>query len=164
MILAVWCAAYMAIVAVHECGHYCAGLVIGVPRRNMRIRLLTFPQHIALRDGDEWVSPVETDRYIRLAEPLMPTTATALLFVAGGFILETTALVLLAAFRLPFYREICILAFWMTVIYLAFDVFVYLRTRRAGLDFSAAYSISPVLGSLIGLVVVGLQLYIVTLL
>ena len=162
MMLAVWCVAYMAIVTVHECGHYCAGLAIGVPRRNMRIRLLTFPQHVALRDGDEWISPVQTDRYIQLAEPLMPTTATALLFVAGGIISETTALVLLAAFRLPFYRETCTLAFWMTVIYLAFDVFVYLRTRRAAMDFSAMFSISPLFGCLIVAAVLGIQFYIVT--
>jgi hypothetical protein len=159
LMLAVWGIAYMAIVAVHECGHYFAGLAIGVPRRNMRIRLPTFPQHVALRDGDEWVSPVETERYIRLAEPLMPTTATARLFVAGGFILETTALVLWAAFRLPFYRVTCTLALWMTLIYLFFDVALYLRTRRAGMDFSAMWSISPGLGSLIGFVGVGLQFY-----
>lgn len=162
LMLAVWSVAYFAIVAVHECGHYFAGLAIGVPRRNMRIRLLTFPQHVALRDGDEWVSPVQTDRYIRLAEPLMPTTATALLFVAGGFILETATLLLWAAFRLPFYRVTCTLAFWMTVIYFAFDVFVYLKTRRAGMDFSAMCSISPVFGCLIVAAVLGIQFYIAT--
>lgn len=162
LMLAAWIVAYFAIVAVHECGHYFAGLAIGVPRRNMWIRLLTFPQHVALKDGDEWVSPADTDRYIRLAAPLMPTTATALLFVAGGFILETAALLLWAAFRLPFYRVTCRLAFWMTVIYLAFDVFVYLRTRTASMDFSATCSISPVFGCLIVAVVLGIQFYIAT--
>lgn len=164
LMLAMWSIAYFAIVAVHECGHYFAGLAIGIPRRNMRIRLLIFPQHVALRDGDEWVSPVQTDRYIKLAEPLMPTTATALLFVAGGFILETVTLLLWAAFRLPFHRVTCTLAFWMTVIYFAFDLFVYLRTRKAGMDFSAMCSISPVLGCLIVAAVLGIQFYIVTLL
>jgi hypothetical protein len=162
MILAVWCAAYMAIVAVHECGHYFAGLAIGVPRRNMRIRLFTSPQHVALRDGDEWVSPADTDRYIRLAEPLMPTTATALLFVAGGFIFETAALLIWAAFRLPFYRVTCTLALWMTLTYLVFDVALYLRNRKAGMDFSAMCSISPVFGCLIAAAVLGIQLYIAT--
>ena len=160
LMLALLGAAYMAIVAVHECGHYCAGLTIGVPRRSMRIRLLTFPQHVALRDGDAWVSPVEADHYIRLATPFMPTAPAALLFVAGGFILETAALVLLAAFKLPFHRETCVLAFWMTAIYFAFDMFVYLRTRRAGMDFSAMCSISPVLGSLIVAAVLGIQFYL----
>ncbi|MBK8091200.1 MAG: hypothetical protein IPK32_04210 [Verrucomicrobiaceae bacterium] len=160
--LAVWSVAYFAIVAVHECGHYLAGLAVGVPRRNMRIRLLTFPQHVALRDGDEWGSPADTDRYIRPAEPLMPTAATAFIFVAGGFILETATLLLLAAYRLPFFRVACTLAFWMTVIYFAFDVFVYLRTRKAGMDFSAMCSISPVFGCLIVTAVLGIQFCIAT--
>jgi len=160
MILAVWCAAYMAIVAVHECGHYCAGMAIGVPWRKMRIRMFTSPQHVALRDGDEWVSPSDTDRYIRVAEPFMPTTGTALLFVAGGFILETAALLAWAAFKLPFYRLTCPLALGMTLIYLVFEVAIYLRTRKASMDFSVMCSISPVFGSLIGFVVVGLQFYV----
>lgn len=48
----------------------------------------------------------------------------------------------------------------MTAIYFAFDVFVYLRTLRAGMDFSAMCSISPVLGSLIVAVVLGIQFYL----
>jgi len=51
MLIAAWSAAYFAIVTVHEVGHYLAGLLIGIPRRDLRIRLLCFPQHVALRDG-----------------------------------------------------------------------------------------------------------------
>jgi hypothetical protein len=51
MLIAAWSAAYFAIVTVHEVGCYLAGLVIGVPRRDVRIRLLCFPQYVALRDG-----------------------------------------------------------------------------------------------------------------
>ncbi|MES2734833.1 MAG: hypothetical protein V4672_00855 [Verrucomicrobiota bacterium] len=165
MIIAVLGLAYFAIVAVHECGHYCAGLVIGVPHRKMRIRLFTFPQHVALRDGDEWGSPTtQIERYIKLSEPLMPTTGKVLLFLAGGFILETAALLLWVALKWPFYREICTLVVWMTLIYLVFDVSIYLKTRRGAMDFSAMYSVSPVLGSLLGLSILGLQFYAVTLL
>jgi hypothetical protein len=46
-----WAAAYFAIVAVHEAGHYLAGLLVGVPPGNMRIRLLRFPQHVARGTG-----------------------------------------------------------------------------------------------------------------
>jgi hypothetical protein len=41
-----------ALIAVHETGHYIAGLTAGIPATAMKIRLLTFPQHVALRDGD----------------------------------------------------------------------------------------------------------------
>ena len=40
------------LIAVHEAGHYLAGLTAGIPAAAMRIRLPTFPQHVALRDGD----------------------------------------------------------------------------------------------------------------
>ncbi len=160
--IAIWAVAYFAIVAVHEVGHYLAGLAIGVPWRRMRIRLFTFPQHVALKDGDEWISPVQTDRYLKLAEPLMPTTASALIFVAGGFLLETASLLLWAVLRLPFYNATSRLALGMTLLYLVFDAAIFLRTRKAGMDFSALCSISPLFGSLIVAAIVGLQFYIVT--
>ena len=36
------------LIAVHEAGHYLAGLTAGIPASVMKIRLLTFPQHVAL--------------------------------------------------------------------------------------------------------------------
>lgn len=152
-----WTAAYFAIVAVHEAGHYLAGLLVGVPPGNMKIRLLCFPQHVALRDGQEWVSPVETERYIRLAEPYMPTASRALIFVAGGFVVETLGLLLWVALKLPCHQLAISLALMMTLFYFVIDVAIYARTRRAGMDFSALYSISPFWGGLIVVVTIGLQ-------
>lgn len=162
--MAVWCFVYFLIVAVHECGHYLAGLLIGIPSRCLRIRLFTFPQHVALRDGDGWVGPQQMDRYLEIAVPLMPTRGRALAFVAGGFVLEIAALLIWVVLRLPFFRLAVWLALIMTVFYVIADVAIYLRTRKASLDFSAMCSISPVLGTLIAVVVVGLQFYLVTLL
>ncbi len=156
-----WFAAYFAIVTTHEFGHYTAGLVIGVPSRLMRICLFTFPQHVALRDGDVWISPVEIERYIRLAEPLMPTTGRALLFVAGGFVMETLALFAWTFASLPFHHEAACLALIMTVGYLLSDAFSSLRSRRPALDFSAMCSISPVGGSAIASGVLLGQIYLV---
>lgn len=160
--VAVWSLVFFAVVAVHEVGHYLAGLAIGVPSRSMKIRLLAFPQHVALRDGDEWVSPSQLDHYLKIAEPLMPTRGRALIFVAGGFVLETVALLIWVTQRLPLYREALTLALWMTAFYVLADVAIYLRTRKAGMDFSAMISISPVLGSMIGLAVIGTLIYLAT--
>jgi len=162
--IAVWGLVYFGIVAAHEFGHYLAGLLIGIPAHRLKIRLLTFPQHVALRDGDEWVSPVQIDRYIELAMPLMPTTGRALAFVAGGFILETAALLLWVTQRLPLYRLAAPMAVAMTAIYLLMDVATYLRTRKASLDFSAMCSIAPIWGGRLALAIIGLQIYVVTLL
>lgn len=157
LLLLAWYAAYSGIVAVHECGHYAAGLLIGVPAPQMRIRLLSFPQHVALKDGHEWVSPMETERYIRLAESYMPTTGKALIFVAGGFVLETLGLLGWVILKMPFYREVISLALLMTLIYLVVDIALYAKTRKASMDFSAMYSISPVWGGLMAVALVGIQ-------
>jgi len=56
------------LIAVHEVGHYLAGLTAGIPARDMRVVLLAFPQHVALRDGELWVSPVkDITRYIEVS-------------------------------------------------------------------------------------------------
>ncbi len=66
-IFAFYAACVAVLIAVHETGHYLAGLAAGIPARDMRIRLLRFPQHVELRDGGEWVSPVaDIQRYIDL--------------------------------------------------------------------------------------------------
>lgn len=152
--------AYYVIVVVHETGHYLAGLWIGVPRREMKIVLSKFPQHVALRDGEQWVSPAETDRYVQLAERFMPSTSKALIFVSGGFILETLFLLAWVMLRLPFYHVVISLALMMTLIYLITDVVMFRKTRQAGMDFSALYSISPLGGSVLVALIVGSQLLI----
>lgn len=158
-----WTAVYFAIVAVHEAGHYLGGLLVGAPPGNMRIRLLCFPQHVALRDGQEWVSPIEIERYVRLAEVYMPTAARALIFVAGGFVVETAGLFLWVILKLPCHHLAISLALMMTLFYFAADVAIYVKTRKARMDFSAMYSISPLWGGLLVAAVIGLQCFIFTL-
>lgn len=158
-----WAAAYFAIVAVHEAGHYLGGLLVGVPPGNMRIRLLLFPQHVALRDGQEWVSPIEIERYVRLAEVYMPTTTRALIFVAGGFVVETFGLLLWVTMKLPYHQLAISLALMLTLFYFAADVAIFIKTRKASMDFSALYSISPIWGGLLVAAVIGLQCFIFTL-
>ena len=91
------------LIAVHEMGHYVAGLTAGIPAEAMRIRLLTFPQHVALRDGDRWVSPVrEIEHFVAVSRRNLSTRAAAFRWVAGGLVMETgfTALVCLLTVRL----------------------------------------------------------------
>ena len=85
---------YLAIVfvliAVHETGHFLAGITSGIPASHMRIRLLTFPQHVAIKDGDGWLSPnrEEITRYIELTRGYFTSKAAAFRWVAGGVLLE----------------------------------------------------------------------------
>src|SRR4051812_41295860 len=106
------------LIVVHECGHYVAGAVSGIPARDMRVVLLAFPQHVAVRDGDDWVSPVrDIRRYIDVTRRHFGSRAAAFRWVAGGLALESlfTAAVWAAAMGAG-YRG---LAFWAAGISLA---------------------------------------------
>jgi hypothetical protein len=41
------------LIVVHESGHYLAGLMGGIPARDMLLILWAFPQHVAVLDGQE---------------------------------------------------------------------------------------------------------------
>lgn len=47
-------------VLVHESGHLLAGRLFGVPSSRIRI-VLGNPSHVALREGDRWISPEDPD-------------------------------------------------------------------------------------------------------
>jgi len=77
------------LIVVHESGHYLAGLMGGIPAREMRLVLLVFPQHVAVRDGHDWVSPVrDIRRYIEVTRRYLYSRAAAFRWVAGGITLE----------------------------------------------------------------------------
>lgn len=82
-------------IMVHEVGHYLGGLSLGVPADSMRIRLER-PPHVALRQGDAWFSPDEPE-YVSAFAQHNSSVVAAWLFVAGGFLLETFVLLVLAA-------------------------------------------------------------------
>ncbi len=88
------------LIAVHEVGHYLAGLAGGIPAREMKIVLCSFPQHVAVRDVNRWVSPVrDITRYIAITRPYFTTRRAAFFWVAGGMVFElcVTAVVCLWA-------------------------------------------------------------------
>jgi hypothetical protein len=83
-------------IAVHEVGHWSMGIVAGIPVRQMKIRLLTFPQQVALRDGTEWASVSNYDRYFALLAQYVPSRSGQFLYVVGGFLFETGFLIALS--------------------------------------------------------------------
>jgi hypothetical protein len=83
-------ACIFVLIAVHETGHFLAGWAGGIPVGEMRIRLLSFPQHVALRDGDEWVSPVrDLQRYVAIMQRHLGTGAWLFFYTAGGMLVGT---------------------------------------------------------------------------
>ena len=93
MLLVFWTSAilacYFLLVSVHEVGHYLAGWAAGIPAAEMRIRLFTFPQYVALRDGERWVLPFDLESYLAVMRRHLLTTPRLYLYTAGGMLLET---------------------------------------------------------------------------
>lgn len=83
------------LISVHECGHWVFGRLAGLPSRCMRIRLLTFPQQVQLRDGktdNAWVSVSDFDRYWSILTQSVPSKRGKFMYVVGGFVFETVFL------------------------------------------------------------------------
>jgi hypothetical protein len=81
--IAVHVAIVFGTIVIHEIGHFLAGLAGGVSPRRMKIVLLRYPFHVALREGDQWLSPTDGTLYASAAQTLIPHTAGLFLFVAG---------------------------------------------------------------------------------
>lgn len=86
----------IVLITIHEVGHWSMGLIAGTPARHMKIRLLTFPQQVVLREGDEWVSVSDYDRYRGILTRHVPTRSGQYLYVVGGFLFESIGLAALA--------------------------------------------------------------------
>jgi hypothetical protein len=137
------------LIAVHEMGHRVAGLTAGIPATAMRIRLLTFPQHVALRDGDRWFSPVrEIGHFVEVSRRYLSTRAAAFRWVAGGLVTETvfTTVVCLLAVRLgwrsvTFWTAVSSLSMYLINV-LLMDVPWALIRRQAFGDTSGLWEIS----------------------
>lgn len=83
------------LIAVHEVGHWFFGRLVGIPSNQMKIRLLTFPQQVQIRDAEGWVSVSTFDRYFNRLKEIVPATRDQFAYVVGGFVFETLFLVAL---------------------------------------------------------------------
>jgi hypothetical protein len=82
------------LIGIHEVGHWVMGLIAGIPYRNMKIRMFTFPQQVFLRDEQDWVSVSNYERYHSILNKYVPTSKGKYLYVSGGFLFETIFLVI----------------------------------------------------------------------
>lgn len=143
-------ACFFVLIAVHETGHFLAGWAGGIPARDMRIRLFSFPQHVDLRDGDEWVSPVlDLPRFVEIQKRHFTTLARAYLFVSGGLLTETVfAVVAVTAFMAAGWRSLAFLValstFCLNATYLALDAPAAIVRRKAFGDFSGLWTLARV--------------------
>jgi hypothetical protein len=92
---------YGIVVYVHEWGHYAVGRWwLDIPASEIRIVMTDFPQHVSLRDGEEWLSP-EDPRYDEVYQQYDPGHDRAQVwlfnvYTAGGVVLQAVAVVAIA--------------------------------------------------------------------
>ncbi|WP_121820527.1 hypothetical protein [Halostella salina] len=146
---------YGLIVFIHEFGHYSVGrLLVGIPRSDIRIVLLDFPQHVALRDGDDWVKPHEQPRYGEAYSEYNAERAQFQhidLYIAGGLIGQTVGVAVIGGLCLVvgerLWAELFVeLSILLSGSYFLFDIGSYLSSsRKRGYtgDFSALWMYSP---------------------
>src|SRR5262245_57715764 len=116
----------------------------------MRLVLVTFPQHVAIRDGDLWLSPVrEIERYIEVTKRHLRSRTAAFGWVAGGMTLELAFTAALWAGAM--WAGYSGVAFWAAAISLGMyainvclmDLPWALRHRCAAGDTSGLWQIAP---------------------
>jgi hypothetical protein len=157
-----------ALIAVHEVGHYLAGLIEGIPPREMKIVLFAFPQHVAMRDGETWVSPVrDIERYIAVTRRYFSTRAAAFRYVAGGMVFElgVTAALCLATWRAgwhaPAFSAATMSLSLFLVNVLLMDLPRALRYRRAAGDVSGLWQIARLPGVVLSVVMLAARIALV---
>jgi hypothetical protein len=158
------------LIVVHESGHYLAELMGGIPSHDMRLVLFAFPQHVAVRDGDEWVSPVrDIRRYVEITQRHLRSRAAAFRWVAGGMTLELVFTAALWGVAMASgYRAV---GFWAAAISLAMyainvglmDLPWALRYRCAVGDTSGLWQIAPVPAVIFSAVMVASRVMLVVL-
>lgn len=148
VILAFYAACVIVLIIIHETGHYLAGLAAGVPADAMRMRLLWFPQHVELRDGGDWVSPVsDIDRYTEVVWRYLKSSTRVYIYVSGGLVLETAftvclSLGMIAADHSKIAFAVASVSLMMVLPWLIIDGISVLRRRVTG-DLSGLWFLAP---------------------
>jgi len=142
LLLALLGAAWGTIV-VHEGGHYLMAFSFGVPAGSRRLRMER-PPHVALRQGDRWLSP-DDPQYASAFAQHNPSMFAAWMFVAGGVLVETVLMLFIAALCRGFGSLSLVIVGASTALllmYLVADVALSLQRRRPYGDFGAMFTIA----------------------
>ena len=142
--------AVFGVIALHECGHFLLGIAAGIPAREMKIRLLTFPQHVALREGDGWLDPTrDYHLYVVRAQALAPDRSRQVAYAAGGLVVQTVVVVLFVfAWRSLGGGRLWLVPLTLALVsvpllYLCADLIFTRLARRPCGDFSVLWAICP---------------------
>jgi len=151
---------------IHVLGHYYAGRrITGIRSEAIRIDPRRFPQHVALRDGDGWVTAIEAARFRAAYEPFDPDLEHFERFVAGGDIVQTAVVVpvalLLAVAGLPLAAGTLVIGSLLATALLVAAGAVRALAGDAGGDYAILWGIEPRVPAfiLLGVVLVHLGVF-----
>jgi len=136
------------LILVHEYGHYAAGRMLGVPADSIHVRVAHNPPHVALRDGEVWLAPMD-ESYAEVFQRHRSGVAPAWSYIAGGSVAESAfALALIAGLTWSGADGAAVMLARATAIlfavYLIGDAAVSLTRRAVSGDWSAMYAVQPV--------------------
>ena len=157
-------------IIIHEIGHYLAGAFFGIPIKQMKIVLWTFPQYVAIKRDNIWISPMDYKNYVSRTREFLQSKISAFAYVAGGFVSQTSVFLIVFLFiRFTGYsnhliRPITQAIVIMLVLYWLMDLSKTARTKSPSGDLTGLWKISKpatiLLIGLIGLIHVIILLYI----
>ena len=143
----------VALLAVHETGHYLAGRFVGIPSDRLSIKLFTLPPHVALIDDDgTTIPPMEYDRFAAIEARYVDSDRERYLFLAGGHGIEFSAVLAVVAVAIGSGLDplvtLATTAVWfsllLSVIYVVvFDAIPSLVSGYPHGDFSAQWTFAP---------------------
>ncbi len=131
--------AIFLIIVVHEFGHFLAGIIFGIPLKQIKICLLTIPQCVALKDGENWLKPKDRERFVSKQKELLKSKSGSIFFVAGGLIFQTIifSLVIIGLMILGVIHSIDILR--PITIAITSQLFLYLWIDLKKSDYTKSY-------------------------
>ena len=135
----------LALMIIHECGHYLFGRIAGIGSKNIRLRIT----HVALRDGDGWAGPLQDrHQYTSAFERHCSSKHGAIGFIAGGPFIQSLAIIVLGAILYPFAQgsplalAICIAVTLFDLSYLIWDMIAFIITKKPAGDYSSLWMLN----------------------
>lgn len=119
---------------VHEYGHYSAGRFAGIPKNKLKVIMKAFPPHVAIKNGEKYISPSQYTEYVNEYTKYDPKGKYATFFTGGGFLSETLFIITATLFLVYFFDHN--IAFILIAAALIFDFYylltsiIIIRTKR----------------------------------
>jgi len=147
--LAIFFTVSVCVMSIHKLGHYLVGRwVVGVPAAEIRLVLTNVPQYVALRDGEQWTTPIAFADYLGTYARYDPESRHLVAFLAAGELTQTAGVVGIVVVGvladLTIVAQSAILAsLLLTGYHLFSDLGLMLHLGQPSGDFSGLWTHSP---------------------